>query len=207
MVWNILQRCSQRYDHLKFLYCAISYFLLTFFLGCSHICKFVSCGRNENFNYLVMSLQGSNLAELRRSQAKGIFSQSTMLRIGFQILKSIKAIHDAGFLHRDIKPVRLLAVLTIIHYPCYRQTVVGFEFQNCKAPPLILAGIAVLILKVVVGWWCLQINVKTFALNSLKLKSTSLASSMAELVITPYAGGVFPFWLKFLLIILYIGLY
>jgi len=72
--------------------------------GCSHICKFVSCGRNENFNYLVMSLQGSNLAELRRSQAKGIFSQSTMLRIGFQILKSIKAIHDAGFLHRDIKP-------------------------------------------------------------------------------------------------------
>ena len=74
----------------------------------------MSCGRNENFNYLVMSLQGSNLAELRRSQAKGIFSQSTMLRIGFQILKSIKAIHDAGFLHRDIKPVRLLAVLT--HY-------------------------------------------------------------------------------------------
>ena len=186
MVWNILQRCSQKYDHLKFLYCAISYFLLTFFLGCSHICKFVSCGRNENFNYLVMSLQGSNLAELRRSQAKGIFSQSTMLRIGFQILKSIKAIHDAGFLHRDIKPVRLLAVLTIIHRPCYGQTVVDFEFQNCKATPLILAGIAVLILKVAVGWWCLQI------------KSTSLASSMAELVITPYAGGVFPFWQKFL---------
>ncbi|XP_068729455.1 uncharacterized protein [Montipora capricornis] len=72
--------------------------------GCSHVCKFVSCGRNENFNYLVMSLQGSNLAELRRSQPKGVFSQSTMLRIGFQILKSIKAIHEAGFLHRDIKP-------------------------------------------------------------------------------------------------------
>ena len=74
----------------------------------------------------------------------------------------------------------------------------GFEFHNCKATPLILAGIAVLILKAVVGWWCLQINVKTFALNSLELKSTSLASSMGGLVITPYAGGVFPFWLKFL---------
>ncbi|KAL9952140.1 hypothetical protein ACROYT_G039350 [Oculina patagonica] len=72
--------------------------------GCSHVCKFVSCGRNENFNYLVMSLQGSNLAELRRSQPKGVFSQSTMLRLGFQILRSIKAIHEAGFLHRDIKP-------------------------------------------------------------------------------------------------------
>ena len=79
-----------------------------YFLGCSHVCKFVSCGRNENFNYLVMSLQGANLAELRRSQPKGVFSQSTMLRLGFQILRSIKAIHEAGFLHRDIKPVRIL---------------------------------------------------------------------------------------------------
>ena len=57
----------------------------------------------------------------------------------------------------------------------------GFEFHNCKATPLILAGIAVLILKVVVVF--LQINVKTFALNSLKLKSTSLASSMAQRVL------------------------
>ncbi|KAJ7321460.1 Tau-tubulin kinase 2 [Desmophyllum pertusum] len=72
--------------------------------GCSHVCKFVSCGRNENFNYLVMSLQASNLAELRRSQPKGVFSQSTMLRLGFQILRSIRAMHEAGFLHRDIKP-------------------------------------------------------------------------------------------------------
>lgn len=57
-----------------------------------------------------MSLQGSNLAELRRSQPKGVFSQSTMLRLGFQILRSIKAIHEAGFLHRDIKPVSVIIV-------------------------------------------------------------------------------------------------
>ena len=73
--------------------------------GCDYVCKFISCGRNENFNYLVMSLQGTNLAELRRGQPKGIFSHGTMLRLGVQILKAVKAIHDAGFLHRDIKPV------------------------------------------------------------------------------------------------------
>ncbi|XP_031574822.1 uncharacterized protein LOC116308519 [Actinia tenebrosa] len=72
--------------------------------GTEHVCKFVSCGRNESFNYLVMSLQGVNLAELRRSQPKGVFSLSTSLRLGVQILKSIKFIHEAGFLHRDIKP-------------------------------------------------------------------------------------------------------
>ena len=83
---------------------------IEFVSGCSHVCKFVSCGRNENFNYLVMSLQASNLAELRRSQPKGVFSQSTLLRLGFQILRSIKAIHEAGFLHRDIKPVSVIIV-------------------------------------------------------------------------------------------------
>ena len=84
--------------------------LLLFFKGCNNVCKFISCGRNENFNYLVMSLQGGNLADLRRSQPKGVFSQSTMLRLSFQILKSIKSIHEAGFLHRDIKPVRIFFV-------------------------------------------------------------------------------------------------
>ena len=61
-----------------------------------------------------MSLQSTNLAELRRSQPKGVFSQSTMLRLGFQILRSIKAIHEAGFLHRDIKPVSVIIIIIII---------------------------------------------------------------------------------------------
>lgn len=55
-----------------------------------------------------MQLQGKNLAELRRSQPRGVFSLSTTLRLGVQILKAIESIHEVGFLHRDIKPVRLL---------------------------------------------------------------------------------------------------
>ncbi|XP_052899744.1 tau-tubulin kinase homolog Asator isoform X2 [Anopheles moucheti] len=72
--------------------------------GKEHICRFIGCGRNDRFNYVVMQLQGKNLAELRRSQARGAFSLSTTLRIGLQILKSIESIHSVGFLHRDIKP-------------------------------------------------------------------------------------------------------
>ena len=53
-----------------------------------------------------MSLVGQNLAELRRSQSRGAFSIGTMLRLGIQILNGIEAIHDCGFLHRDVKPVR-----------------------------------------------------------------------------------------------------
>ncbi|XP_063145948.1 tau-tubulin kinase 2 [Candoia aspera] len=72
--------------------------------GKDHICRFVGCGRNDRFNYVVMQLQGRNLADLRRSQTRGTFTISTTLRLGKQILESIESIHLVGFLHRDIKP-------------------------------------------------------------------------------------------------------
>jgi tau tubulin kinase len=74
--------------------------------GRNHVCKFYGCGRNDRFNYVVMELLGRNLAEMRRSQAKGVFSASTTFRLGMQMLKAIQNVHEIGFLHRDIKPVR-----------------------------------------------------------------------------------------------------
>ncbi|XP_054280941.1 tau-tubulin kinase homolog Asator isoform X3 [Macrosteles quadrilineatus] len=72
--------------------------------GKEHVCRFIGCGRNDRFNYVVMQLQGKNLAELRRAQPRGAFSLSTTLRLAHQILKAIDSIHQVGFLHRDIKP-------------------------------------------------------------------------------------------------------
>lgn len=72
--------------------------------GKDHVCRFVGCGRNDRFNYVVMELQGRNLADLRRTMSRGTFSISTTLRLGKQILEAIESIHSVGFLHRDIKP-------------------------------------------------------------------------------------------------------
>uniref|UniRef100_A0A0N5C3D1 Protein kinase domain-containing protein n=1 Tax=Strongyloides papillosus TaxID=174720 RepID=A0A0N5C3D1_STREA len=72
--------------------------------GKRHACKFYGCGRNDKFNYLVMSMQGKNLADLRRESPKQSFSVSTAIRLGLQILNAIQEIHSIGFLHRDIKP-------------------------------------------------------------------------------------------------------
>ncbi|CAG2181792.1 unnamed protein product, partial [Oppiella nova] len=73
-----------------------------------NVCRFIGCGRNERFNYCVMTLLGRNLAELRRSvqhiHQKPAFSLSTALRLAQQILHCIQSIHSIGFLHRDIKP-------------------------------------------------------------------------------------------------------
>lgn len=89
--------------------------LISIFPGKKHACKFYGCGRNEKFNYLVMSLQGKNLADLRRlclnwncefhilqlfrESPSQRFSSSTALRVAQQILQSIREIHSIGFLH------------------------------------------------------------------------------------------------------------
>lgn len=69
-----------------------------------HVCDFIGCGRNDVVNYVVMTLLGPSLSELRKKQPNQHFTLSTTLRLGVQIIDAIKAIHSCGFLHRDIKP-------------------------------------------------------------------------------------------------------
>ena len=69
-----------------------------------HVCTLIGCGRNEQYSYLIMTLLGRSLADLRRAQPDQHFRASTVIRLGIQMLDAIRGVHNAGFLHRDIKP-------------------------------------------------------------------------------------------------------
>lgn len=69
-----------------------------------HVCELLSGGTSAVYNYMVMTLLGASLSELRRQSPEQCFSLSTSLRISLQILTAIESVHSVGFLHRDIKP-------------------------------------------------------------------------------------------------------
>lgn len=72
--------------------------------SCPYVVSFITCGRHNDYNYMVMELLGDNISELRRRQPSGRFSMLTTLKMGLQMLKAIEHVHDLGYLHRDIKP-------------------------------------------------------------------------------------------------------
>lgn len=69
-----------------------------------HACELLSGGTSALYNYIVITLLGSSLSELRKNLSQQCFTLSTSLRISLQILDAIESVHSIGFLHRDIKP-------------------------------------------------------------------------------------------------------
>ncbi|KAJ6236084.1 hypothetical protein M0813_03538 [Anaeramoeba flamelloides] len=74
----------------------------------NYVPRFIYCGRNVEYNYLIMELLGKNLSVIRRNQPERKFSIATTCRLGIEMLKAIEQMHSLGYIHRDIKPVILI---------------------------------------------------------------------------------------------------
>nr|CDJ96058.1 Serine threonine protein kinase-related domain containing protein [Haemonchus contortus] len=71
-----------------------------------YVTQLLHSGKRESYSYMVMTLLGESLRHITKRLGK-VFSVSTQVRIGINVLFSLKQIHDVGFVHRDIKPANM----------------------------------------------------------------------------------------------------
>uniref|UniRef100_F1L882 Serine/threonine-protein kinase n=1 Tax=Ascaris suum TaxID=6253 RepID=F1L882_ASCSU len=69
-----------------------------------HACRLLLAGKMNNFSFLVMSLLGKELSDIRRRLPERRMSVASTLRIGVQSVEAIHDVHKIGFVHRDVKP-------------------------------------------------------------------------------------------------------
>ncbi|VDL78817.1 unnamed protein product [Nippostrongylus brasiliensis] len=69
-----------------------------------HFLELIDRGKGEKFKFLVMTLVGATLEEIRRNVLGRNYTKSTAMQLAYQTLESLADLHEIGFLHRDIKP-------------------------------------------------------------------------------------------------------
>ena len=63
-------------------------------------------GRDESNYYMVLEMLGESLETIK--ERRGNFSLPTVLQIGIQVLQRLRFLHEAGLVHRDVKPGNFL---------------------------------------------------------------------------------------------------
>ncbi|KAL3990751.1 Protein kinase domain family protein [Acanthocheilonema viteae] len=62
-------------------------------------------GKTErNYPFIVMQMLGKNLTILRKERTEPKFTLSTAFRTGVQVAHALQYLHEAGYIHRDVKP-------------------------------------------------------------------------------------------------------
>ncbi|CAD6198486.1 unnamed protein product [Caenorhabditis auriculariae] len=69
-----------------------------------HFVEFIDKGKTDNFKFLVMSLVGPSLEDVRKTYLAHNYSMATAMYCAMQTLDAVADLHFLGYLHRDIKP-------------------------------------------------------------------------------------------------------
>jgi tau tubulin kinase len=71
---------------------------------CPNVVRYISSGKHNSVNFLVMEKLGDNLADVRRRCPRGIMDLYSAIQYTIACLNCIEQVHSAGLIHRDIKP-------------------------------------------------------------------------------------------------------
>jgi len=69
-----------------------------------HFCAIYDRGHYLSWNYVVMTMVGTSLHDLRKATSAQHFTMGTCLSVGIQCLEALEDLHNIGYLHRDVKP-------------------------------------------------------------------------------------------------------
>ncbi|KAI6203885.1 hypothetical protein M3Y94_00615200 [Aphelenchoides besseyi] len=75
---------------------------------CPHVPHLYHAAKRKRYCYMIVTLLGDNLRDLKLACPDEKMRPETWTRIGIQSLYSIKLLHDCGFVHRDIKPANFV---------------------------------------------------------------------------------------------------
>ncbi|CAJ0578151.1 unnamed protein product, partial [Mesorhabditis spiculigera] len=96
--------------------------------GRPHVSKVYASGVTgptmQHHNFIVLQLLSQNLGDLQKQSPLRRLSQSTVARIGIQGIAALRDMHNAGYLHRDVKPKNMCFGVT--PYSLYRLFLVDF---------------------------------------------------------------------------------
>ncbi|KAH7695116.1 Protein C27D8.1 [Aphelenchoides avenae] len=70
----------------------------------SHFTQIIDKGKKPKYCFLVMTLVGNSLDDLKRKRFGKVFSMATGLAASLQCLEALEDLHKFGIVHRDIKP-------------------------------------------------------------------------------------------------------
>ncbi|KAK0424379.1 hypothetical protein QR680_008646 [Steinernema hermaphroditum] len=82
----------------------LEFMLLVELRGSSHIPVILASGTIRGCSFIVMTLLGKNLSDLRKEEKSQKFSRSTVYRIGQHLTTALRHVHGSGYVHRDMKP-------------------------------------------------------------------------------------------------------
>uniref|UniRef100_A0AC35TM39 Protein kinase domain-containing protein n=1 Tax=Rhabditophanes sp. KR3021 TaxID=114890 RepID=A0AC35TM39_9BILA len=71
--------------------------------GGRHFCKIEDKGRFGTFNYVVMTLVGKSLQDLRKEGPGQHMSMGSAIGCSIQSLEALEDLHGIGYLHRDVR--------------------------------------------------------------------------------------------------------